>query len=68
MKESKVPHPESSFLVGKEASDVSSTQVRSILSEMHAATSQKEKLKSLKKLSDRRMSTPEMNQYLLDNE
>ena len=35
---------------------------------MHAATSQKEKLKSLKKLSDRRMSTPEMNQYLLDNE
>ena len=68
MKESKVPHPESFFLVGKEASDVSSTQVRSILSEMHAATSQKEKLKSLKKLSDRRMSTPEMNQYLLDNE
>ena len=68
LKESKVPHPESFFLVGEEASDVSSTQIRSVLSEMHAATSQKEKFKSLKKLSDRRMSTPEMNQYLLDNE
>ena len=68
LKENKVPHPENFILVPKEASDVSSTQVRSVLSNVHEAKTEDEKLKLLQKLADKKMLTSDMTKYILRNE
>ena len=68
LKENNVPHPKNFILVTKEANDVSSTQVRAVLSDMHDASAKEEKEKLLQKLTDKKMLTPGMSQYIIENE